>query len=193
MSTPTEKNQKNHNRSGERKPNNRNNYKGNKPRRGVPPRRSNKPVKLTWWQKFLKAIGLYKEPTPQKKQGTKHTGNNTPQAAKKKTAKKRPAKKQPTQKVYSTRLYVGNLSYDVGESDLIDLFKGFGSVKSAEVIYNRRTQRSKGFAFVEMMSLDDSKRASEVLHEQPFMGRNLIVNGARTEQEECQALSDPTT
>ena len=91
----------------------------------------------------------------------------------------------------NSRLYVGNLSYDVVENDLTDLFKGFGNVKNVEIVYNKRTQRSKGFAFVQMVSIDDAKRATEVLHEQPFMGRNLIVNGARTVEEEKAALETP--
>ena len=173
--------------SGPRK----NNYRKNgskRPHKGVPPRRSKKPVKLAWWQKFLKAIGLYKAP----KQAAPKTPQDTNKGKapqKKRPAKKKSPKQAPPQKVDSTRLYVGNLSYDVNETDLIDLFKGFGSVKNAQVIYNKRTQRSKGFAFVEMISVDDAKRAAEILHEQPFMGRNLIVNGARTEEEERSETS----
>ncbi|NNJ43044.1 MAG: RNA-binding protein [Akkermansiaceae bacterium] len=76
------------------------------------------------------------------------------------------------------RLYLGNLSYDATEHDLEDLFKGVGSVRSVEIIYNRQTHRSKGYGFIEMLHVDEAKRAVEVLHDQPFMGRNLVVNGA---------------
>ncbi len=181
-----------------RPPRRNNNRNSNSARRGVPPRRNKPEPKLTLWQKFLKAIGLYKPaPAPQKsnkpgpKSGAQQKQGQQKPAAKKSAAKKKPARKAPPTKVDSARLYVGNLSYDVTESELIDLFKGFGAVKSAEVVYNKRTQRSKGFAFVQMVSIDDAKRAVEVLHEQPFMGRNMIVNGARTVDEERKAIQSP--
>lgn len=81
--------------------------------------------------------------------------------------------------VSSPRLYVGNLSYDAAESDLIELFNGVGGVQSAEVVSNRHTQRSKGFAFVQMQSIDEAKRAVAELHDKDFMGRKLVVSGAR--------------
>lgn len=193
MSTNTNSKPRN-NRSGNKSGQQRNRNNNNK-RRGVPQRRKPAPKKLTFWQKFLKAIGLYKEAGNKKpetkKSQTPHNKSATKKATAKKTTKKRAPKQAPPQKVDSNRLYVGNLSYDVGENDLIDLFKGFGAVKNAEIIYNKRTQRSKGFAFVEMISVDDAKRSAEVLHEQPFMGRNLIVNGARTSEEEEKAVSSP--
>ncbi len=80
------------------------------------------------------------------------------------------------------RLYVGNLSYEVNESELEDLFKGFGDVKSIEIIYNPRTYRSKGYAFVEMRNTDAARQAAEVLHGQPFMGRELMVSAANDKQ-----------
>lgn len=76
------------------------------------------------------------------------------------------------------RLYVGNLSFEAGEDDLRDLFKGFGHVRSVEIIYNTRTYRSKGYAFVEMELLADAQRAAEVLHGHPYMGRELMVSAA---------------
>jgi RNA recognition motif-containing protein len=61
--------------------------------------------------------------------------------------------------VSSPRLYVGNLSFDASESDLFDLFNGVGSVQNVEVVVNRQTMRSKGFAFVQMHSIVEAKRA----------------------------------
>jgi RNA recognition motif-containing protein len=81
--------------------------------------------------------------------------------------------------VTSGRLYVGNLSYDAAESDLLELFNGVGQVQSAEVVTNRHTQRSKGFAFVQMQSIEEAKRAVDILHDKEFMGRKLVVSGAR--------------
>jgi len=83
--------------------------------------------------------------------------------------------------VTSGRLYVGNLDYSTGEAELEALFRGVGNVLSAEVVTNPRTQQSKGFAFVEMGSIDEAKRAVSVLDDQDFMGRKLIVSGARSD------------
>lgn len=92
------------------------------------------------------------------------------------------------------RLYVGNLSYEATEAELEDLFKGFGNVKSVEVIYNPRTYKSKGYAFVEMQKLEDARKAAEVLHGQPFMGRELMVSAAseRPEQADYQKSVEQT-
>lgn len=81
--------------------------------------------------------------------------------------------------VTGERLYVGNLSYDATESDLFELFNGSGQVKNAEVVVNNRTQRSKGFAFVTMMTIEDAKKAVADLNGKDFMGRPLVVGGAK--------------
>ncbi len=96
-------------------------------------------------------------------------------------AEKKPARPPVFREVTSGRLYVGNLSYDAGESDLMELFGGVGQVKSAEVVCHRHNQRSKGYAFVEMLNLDEAKRAVEILNDKDFMGRKLLVSGARSE------------
>ncbi len=82
--------------------------------------------------------------------------------------------------VTSPKLYVGNLSFDATESDLSELFNGVGAVQTAEVVSHRDTQRSKGFAFVTMGSTDEAQRAVDTLHDQDFMGRKLVVSGAKT-------------
>ncbi len=81
--------------------------------------------------------------------------------------------------VTSPRLYVGNLSYDATESDLSELFNGVGMVNSAEIVYHTRTQRSKGYGFVEMASLDEALRAVDELHDKEYMGRMMVVSGAK--------------
>jgi len=99
------------------------------------------------------------------------------------TAAPRPprvARKPELVEVTSAKLYVGNLSFDATESDLTELFSGVGSVQSSEVVSHRETQRSKGFAFVTMNSVEEAKRAVETLHDQEFMGRKLVVSGAKT-------------
>ena len=104
--------------------------------------------------------------------------------------RRRPASVPPTDQA---RLYVGNLSFEATEAELEDLFKGFGHVRSVEIIYNSRTYRSKGYAFVEMEQLADARRAAEVLHGQPFMGRELMVSAAseKTERPEEPAAPAP--
>lgn len=95
--------------------------------------------------------------------------------------------------VTGEKLYVGNLSYDASESDLFDLFNGSGKVKNAEVVVNSRTQRSKGFAFVTMMTIDDAKKAVAELNGKEYMGRPLVVGGAKPmpEREDRPARREP--
>jgi RNA recognition motif-containing protein len=82
-----------------------------------------------------------------------------------------------------TRLYVGNLSYGVDSSSLEQLFTQHGSVKSAEVLQDRMTGRSKGFGFVEMGSEGEAQAAIAALHGQEFEGRPLTVNEAKPREE----------
>lgn len=77
------------------------------------------------------------------------------------------------------RLYVGNLSYETSSSDLQSLFSQFGTVTSAQVIEDRDSGRSKGFAFVEMASDQDAQAAIDGLNGQQHGGRPLTVNEAR--------------
>jgi len=77
------------------------------------------------------------------------------------------------------RLYVGNLSYTVSSADLEQLFAQHGTVRSAEVVADRETGRSKGFAFVEMSSDDEAQSASTALNGSEHDGRTLTVNEAR--------------
>ncbi len=77
------------------------------------------------------------------------------------------------------KLYVGNLTYNVNESDLEALFAPFGSVQSAQVIVDRETNRSKGFAFVEMGTDAEAQAAIQGLDGQDHEGRNLTVNEAK--------------
>jgi RNA recognition motif-containing protein len=81
--------------------------------------------------------------------------------------------------VTTPRLYIGNLSYDAGESDLFELFSGVGTVANVEIITNKHTQRSKGFGFVQMNSVSEAKRAVEELHDKDYLGRKLVVSGAK--------------
>jgi RNA recognition motif. (a.k.a. RRM, RBD, or RNP domain) len=173
--------------------------------------------KLSFWQKLLKMIGLYKEPvrpgrndqksaSPKTRDESRPPSNREPRGEKqaprsntrdaRNTGEARPpreprAPREPRERrepsladVESTRLYIGNLSYDASESDIEELFKGVGPVRNVEIVYNKHTHKSKGYGFVEMLRIDEAKRAVEVLHDQHFMGRQLIVSGAKAKNAE---------
>jgi|TARA_B110000483_G_C18017624_1_gene473686 RNA recognition motif-containing protein len=59
-----------------------------------------------------------------------------------------------------------------------------GTVRNIDIVYNRNTHLSKGYGFITMSQLEEAKRAVEVLHDQPFMGRTLIVNAAKSDGPE---------
>ncbi len=169
------------------------------------------PVKLKWWQKLLQAVGLYKAPTPPARserndrqpasakspadarpaksntrnartnEGSEPATGDAPQRAARSNERARGGDRST---VESPRVYVGNLSYDVSEQDLQELFKGIGGVRNVEIVYNRSTHRSKGYGFVEMLHMDEAMRAVEVLHDQPFMGRKLTVSGAKSKGQD---------
>jgi len=77
------------------------------------------------------------------------------------------------------KLYVGNLTYNVNESDLEAIFSPHGTVQSAQVIIDRDTNRSKGFGFVEMGSDAEAQAAVQALDGQEHDGRRLTVNEAK--------------
>lgn len=182
---------RNNNNNNNRNRNNRN--RNNRPR----PNRAPRPLQLTFWQKVLKAIGLFNEEKARKQQQSKRT----PHEKKTTTAPKsnvrnvktdddstaprnKPRRRAPQPvAVESARLYVGNLSYDATEHDIEELFKGVGSVKKVEIIYNRNTHKSKGYGFIQMLNKEEAERAVEVLHDQPFLGRQLVVNGSKSRKD----------
>jgi RNA recognition motif-containing protein len=79
----------------------------------------------------------------------------------------------------TNKVYVGNLPYSYTNEDLSKLFQLFGPVRSAEVIMDRETGRSRGFGFVEMETPQATQDAIAGLNESPIEGRNLTVNEAR--------------
>ena len=81
------------------------------------------------------------------------------------------------------KLYVGNLNYRVTSSELQEMFGEFGTVVSAQVIEDRETGRSKGFAFVEMGTDEEAQAAIDGLHDKEHSGRPLTVNEARPREE----------
>lgn len=79
----------------------------------------------------------------------------------------------------STKLYVGNLSFDTSGSDLEELFGEVGTVESATVIEDRDTGRSRGFGFIEMSSKEEASQAIEQFNGREVDGRELKVNEAK--------------
>jgi len=77
------------------------------------------------------------------------------------------------------KLYVGNLSFGTSQADLENLFGAHGTVESAQIIMDRETGRSKGFAFVEMSSDSEAQSAIAALDGQDNDGRALKVNEAK--------------
>ncbi|MFT3785093.1 MAG: RNA-binding protein [Tepidisphaeraceae bacterium] len=81
-----------------------------------------------------------------------------------------------------SKLYVGNLSYDTDSSQLQELFTQFGEVKSAEIISDRDTGRSKGFGFVQMGSDSEAQAAIAGMNGKELGGRALTVNEAKPKE-----------
>ncbi len=145
--------------------NNRNNSGARDQRGERNSRPAQEPKKLTFWQKLISFF----------------TGGSAKKAGSAKPKTGHVSRPPERVEVTSPKLYVGNLSYRVSDSDLYDLFKGVGDVQNAEVATDRETDRSKGFGFVTMDSVDEARRAAEKLHDKDFMGRRLVVSGSKSE------------
>jgi len=158
-----------------------------RPRRGGSRRRfdtrddravSRAPAKKSFWQKitafFGSADSLTKPSAPVRNGSTPQVRNDAPRPP-------RVSRKPESVEVTTPRLYVGNLSFEATESDLFELFNGVGQVQNAEVVTYKHNERSKGFAFVQMQSVEEAKRAVEELHDKEFLGRKLVVSGAKSD------------
>src|SRR5829696_6394084 len=82
----------------------------------------------------------------------------------------------------SSKLYVGNLSFNTSNQDLNDLFATAGTVESTNIIEDRDTGRSRGFAFVEMSSQAEAEAAIAALNGKEVDGRSLKVNAAKPQE-----------
>jgi RNA recognition motif-containing protein len=83
-------------------------------------------------------------------------------------------------------IYVSNLSFHTSESDLKDLFSKFGTVTSAKIIMDRETNRSRGFAFIEMPSEEEGNNALAGLNNKEIEGRALSVSLARERENRSE-------
>ena len=82
------------------------------------------------------------------------------------------------------KLYVGNLNFEATEDQVRELFGSYGQVEEVKIIMDRFSGRSRGFAFVRMGSSDAAAQAKEALSGQPFQGKALVIDWARTEQRD---------
>jgi RNA recognition motif-containing protein len=149
--------------------------------------RQHAPKQKTFWQRIVAFFGgdggSQKKPATQSRNGQQQHQQHRPHEQREQR-EPRPQHKPESIEVTSPRLYVGNLSFDATESDLFELFNGVGHVQNAEVVSYRHNQRSKGFAFVSMQTVDEAKRAVEELHDKEFLGRKLVVSGAKSSERE---------
>ena len=83
----------------------------------------------------------------------------------------------------SSKLYVGNLSFETTETDLQDHFAQAGTVKEAALMQDKFTAKSRGFAFVTMSSDAEAQQAISLFHGKDFMNRSLTVNEARPRED----------
>ena len=82
-----------------------------------------------------------------------------------------------------TRLFVGNLSYQTMENDLQDYFAQAGAVNSVNLMMDKMTGKSRGFAFIEFADANEANKTIEQFHNKEFQGRALTVNIARPREE----------
>ena len=83
----------------------------------------------------------------------------------------------------NTKLYVGNLSFKASEDELNSLFSAHGTVTDIFIVKDKYTDRSKGFAFVTMDTIESDQSATQQLNDFEFLGRNIVVNEARPKEE----------
>ena len=156
--------------------------RGNSHRRGSRGRHQDAPAKAapkpTFWQRVAAFFGGNGKTERKAASGSRNGTAPQPQQQREPRVQRKP---EPVE-VSSPRLYVGNLSFDATESDLFELFNGVGHVHNAEVVSYRHNQRSKGFAFVQMQTIEEAKRAVEELHDKEFLGRKLVVSGAKSSE-----------
>lgn len=185
--------------NGNRRNRNRNRPRGPRPEGPRPTReggRESRNAPPSFFQKILGFFGLGKSKPKSRPQSDRSstdprsTNDNPRPQREPRVRREAPPAVNPAD-ITTDRLYVGNLSYDASESDLFELFNGVGAVKNAEVVVNSRTQRSKGFAFVTMGSVEEARRAVAELSGKDFMGRPLQLSGAKpnTRGEDSDAPS----
>ena len=140
------------------------------------------PAKLTFWQKLKSLFSGGAKPAATN--GSASAPREKEQRSGNGRSPSRQSRPPESVEVTTPKLYIGNLSFDASESDLFDLFKGVGAVRNAEIVTNKYNDKSKGFGFVTMASVDEAKRAVLELHDKDFLGRKLVVSGAKASDRE---------
>ena len=161
-------------------------------------REPRKPAGL--WDKIKAFFGLAPQPAKSSSTGSarrertrdESRESRPPREPREQRAPREPRKPEAIE-VTTPRLYIGNLSYDAAESDLFELFSGVGTVANVEIISNKHTQRSKGFGFVQMNSISEAKRAVDELHDKEYMGRKLVVSGAKLPPDRAIGREESST
>ncbi|MGI9087183.1 MAG: RNA recognition motif domain-containing protein [Chthoniobacterales bacterium] len=134
------------------------------------------------WEKIAGFFSGNGNPLPARSEQPKRNGSRPERA------ERPPQSRQPESVAVTTpRLYVGNLSFEATESDLFELFNGVGQVQNAEVVTYKHNQRSKGFAFVQMNTVEEAQRAVTELHDKEFLGRKLLVSGAKSSEHHASS------
>lgn len=87
-------------------------------------------------------------------------------------------------------IYVGNLAWKARRKELIDLFEHFGEVTNAFIVRDKKTRKSRGFAFIEMAVEEDAHIAIEKLNNTVFLDRTIVVNEARPKEDDFLDDSD---
>jgi RNA recognition motif-containing protein len=82
-----------------------------------------------------------------------------------------------------TRLFVGNLPFSTTEGELLEMFKATGNVTSCELVMDKFSGRSRGFAFVQMGTDEEAQKAITELNGKDMAGRAIVVNEARPREE----------
>jgi len=143
---------------------------------GGGPRRDSRPSTGGFWGFIKKLFGMGGGSSASAPSQQRHSNGRTsaPRVPRNRTA--------PPMEVLTPRLYVGNLSYDASESDVFDHLSKIAAVKNVEVV-REGGGNSKGFAFAEMQTLEGAQEVAKKLHDTDFMGRLLIVNGAKSTGE----------
>jgi RNA recognition motif-containing protein len=139
------------------------------------------PQNQSLWQKIVGFFGNEKPSAATRRDNHNEPARNGSQPREQQS---RQFRKPEQVEVTSPRLYVGNLSFDATESDLFELFNGVGQVQNAEVVTYKHNQRSKGFAFVQMQTTEEARRAVSELHDKEFLGRKLVVSGAKSSEHQ---------
>ncbi len=90
----------------------------------------------------------------------------------------------------NTKIYVGNLLYEVTDEELRQLFLPYGDVVSAEVVRYKKSRRSKGFGYVKMGNPDQAQAAMAALNDQDYRGRRLFLQPAKSDDPPAEAMQE---